>query len=261
METRRWITVRISRRAATRAPAEKGIVMRRVGVIVALGALLGMAGPAAASPALAREARWQAFQAASTDLPAAPVVAWSNEARRAIVPPSAGPENFGNKFPGEAAVYMGIVHVAIYDAAVAIEGGYQPYAIAVTAPAGTSPAAAIAAAAHDTLIGLQPALGLSPGQQAILDGDYAAYLAAIPGGTAKTNGISIGQQVAAAVLALRANDGRDKNPTLADLHPPAPGPGVWQPDPTRPVLGLRLPAIRPLELHSASQFPTNAPIS
>ena len=29
---------------------------------------------------------------------------------------------------------MGIVHVAIYDAAVAIEGGYRPYAIALSAP-------------------------------------------------------------------------------------------------------------------------------
>jgi hypothetical protein len=237
------------------------IAMRRLAVIVALGALLGMAGSVAASPALARQARWQAFRAASTDLSAAPVAAWSNEARRAIVPPSAGPENFGNKFPGEAAVYMGIVHVAIYDAAVAIEGGYKPYAIALTAPAGTSPAAAIAAAAHDTLIGLQPALGLNPAQQAILDGDYAAYLAAIPDGTAKTNGIAIGAQVAAAVLALRANDGRDNNPTVADLHPPAPGPGVWQPDPTRPVLGLRLPGIRPLALKSASQFRPDGPNS
>ena len=45
------------------------------------------------------------------------MIEWSNMARRAIVP--AGPngifgsENFGNKFPGEAAVYMGIVHTAI----------------------------------------------------------------------------------------------------------------------------------------------------
>src|SRR5215831_9768490 len=90
-----------------------------------------------------------------------PVIDWSLEAQRAIVPPGPGgifgSENYGNKFPGEAAVYMGIVHAAIYDAAVAVEGGYQPYAIALTAPADTSPAAAIAAAAHDTLIGLQPA--------------------------------------------------------------------------------------------------------
>jgi hypothetical protein len=67
---------------------------------------------------------------------------------------------------------MGVVHVAIYNAAVAIEGDYRPYAIALTAPADTSPAAAIATAAHDTLIGLQPALGLNGTQQAILDGDY-----------------------------------------------------------------------------------------
>jgi hypothetical protein len=192
-------------------------------------------------------------------LPATPVLQWSNEARRAIVPPSAGPENFGNKFPGEAGVYMGIVHVAIYDAAVAIEGGYNPYAIHLTAPADTSAAAAIATAAHDTLVGLQPALGLTPAQQVILDGDYANYLAAIPDGSDKTNGIMVGEQVAAAVLALRANDGREQNPTLADLDPPAPGPGVWQPNPSGPVLGLRLPGIRPLALESPSQFRPDGP--
>ena len=195
----------------------------------------------------------------NASLSATPVLVWSNEARRAIVPPSAGSENFGNKFPGEAAVYMGIVDVAIYDAAVAIEGGYRPYAIALTAPADTSAAAAIATAAHNALIGLQPALGLNPAQQAILDGDYAAYLAAVADGTAKTNGIAIGERVAAAVLALRANDGREKNPTVADLGPPGAGPGVWQPDLTPPVLGLRLPGIRPLALESASQFRPDGP--
>src|SRR5205823_5943232 len=160
----------------------------------------------------------------------------------------------------EAAVYMGIVHAAVYDAAVAIEGGYEPYAIALTAsPDTTSPAAAIATAAHHTLIGLQPALGLTPAQQAILDGDYTNYMAAIANDSAKANGIMIGEQVAAAVLALRANDGRDINPTLSDLNPPPPGPGVWQPNPTGPVLGLRLPGIRPLALTSASQFRPDGP--
>jgi hypothetical protein len=155
---------------------------------------------------------------------------------------------------------MAIVHAAIYDAAVAIEGGYEPYAIALAAPANTSSAAAIATAAHHTLVGLQPQLGLSPAQQAILDSDYNAYLAAITDDdTAKANGIAIGAQVAAAVLALRANDGREKNPTLADLDPPTPGPGIWQPDLSRPVLGLRLPGIWPLALKSASQFRPDGP--
>jgi hypothetical protein len=224
---------------------------------VMLGGLIAMLVASVAASAGVGVARAPASTASSFS--AGPVLDWSTEARRAIVPPSAGPENFGNKFPGEAGVYMGIVHVAIYDAAVAIEGGYKPYAIQLTAPPDTSAAAAIATAAHHTLVGLQPALGLTPTQQGILDGDYTAYLAAIPDGTAKTNGITIGEQVAAAVLALRANDGREKNPTLADLNPPAPGAGVWQPDPTRPVLGLRLPGIRPLSLISASQFRPDGP--
>jgi hypothetical protein len=193
---------------------------------------------------------------------AKPVVDWSNEARRAIVP--AGPngifgaENYGNKFPGEAAVYMGIVHAAIYDAAVAIEGGYQPYAIAVAAPAVGSPASAIATAAHHALVGLQPALGLTPVQLAILEERYAAYLAGIPDGAAKRKGIAIGEQVAAAVLALRANDGREKNPQLGDLNPPPPGPGVWD-EGSSPALGLRVPGIKPLALKSASQFRPDGP--
>src|SRR5215207_3697865 len=154
---------------------------------------------------------------------ATPVIYWSGEARRAIVP--AGPngifgaENYGNKFPGEAAVYMGIVHAAIYDAALAIEGGYQPYAIALDAPRGTSAAAAVATAAHHTLIGLQPALGLTAAQQGILDARYASYLAAIPDMPAKADGIAVGERVALAVLALRAGDGRERNPQLDDLAP------------------------------------------
>jgi hypothetical protein len=215
-----------------------------------------------------------AFAARAADFTATPVIVWSTEARRAIVPAGPGDifgtENYGNKFPGEAAVYMGIVHAAIYDAAVAIEGGYEPYAIALTAPRDTSSAAAIATAAHHTLVGcpdcshsgLQPPLGLTPAQQAILDGDYANYVAAIPDGAAKTNGIALGKQVAAAVVALRTNDGRERNPTLADLNPPSPGVGIWEPNPGNPpppVLGLRLPGITPLALESASQFRPDGP--
>jgi hypothetical protein len=182
------------------------------------------------------------------------VAFWSTEARCAIVP--AGPggvfgsENFGNKFPGEAAVYMGIVHVAIYDAAVALTGGYKPYAATPAAPADTSPEAAIATAAYDTLTGLQPQLGAN---QTILDHDYATYLAAIPDGTPKAHGIAVGDQAAAAVLALRANDGRGCTTTVTDLGLPASGPGIWQPGPGA-VLGLCLPGMHPLGLHRASQF-------
>ena len=225
-----------------------------------LAVLLGAAVFVGAGPGVgATPPTTQCAPAANYPAATTPVAFWSTEARCAIVP--AGPggifgsENFGNKFPGEAAVYMGIVHVAIYDAAVAIEGGYQPYAIALSAPPDTSPEAAIATAAYDTLTRLQPQLGAN---QTILDSDYAAYMAGIPDGAAKTNGISIGEEVAQAVVALRTNDGREKNPSLSELNPPPAGPGVWQPAPGA-VLGLRLPGIKPLALTSASQFRPDGP--
>jgi hypothetical protein len=233
------------------------LILALVFVLAGAVALAGGGAGLAAAPST-QCAPAAAYPAATT-----PVAFWSTEARCAIVP--AGPngvfgtENFGNKFPGEAAVYMGIVHVAIYDAAVAIDGGYRPYAPTPRAPADTSAEAAIATAAYGTLIGLQPALGLDPSQLAILDGDYAAYLASVPDDAAKLNGISVGAQAAQAVLARRANDGRGCTTTLQDLGQPGPRPGVWQPNAVGPVLGLCLPGMRPLALRSASQFRPGRP--
>ena len=48
---------------------------------------------------------------------------------------------------------MGIVHATIYDAVVAIKGGYRPYAITPTVPPNTSVEAAVATAAHRVLVG------------------------------------------------------------------------------------------------------------
>jgi hypothetical protein len=215
-------------------------------------------GVAAAPPPATQCAPMAKYPAATT-----PVAFWSTEARCAIVPAGAGgvvgSENFGNKFPGEAAVYMGIVHVAIYDAVVAIEGGYKPYTPTPTAPADSSPEAAIATAAYVTLTGLQPQLGAS---QTILDGDYTNYMNAInQDAAAIARGTAVGRQAADAVLALRANDGRGCSTTLKDLGQPAAGPGVWQPNQTGPVLGLCLPGMRPLALQSASQFRPDGPNS
>ena len=51
----------------------------------------------------------------------------------------------------EGLIYLSYVQAAVYDADVAIEGRYQPYGFSLFAPAGASPAAAVAAAAHDVL--------------------------------------------------------------------------------------------------------------
>lgn len=235
----------------------------RIAGLIALLAALAFVGAEPGAGAIPPTT--QCWPAAAYPAATTPVAFWSTEARCAIVP--AGPggvfgtENFGNKFPGEAAVYMGIVHVAIYDAAVAIEGGYQQYKTTLSAPANTSPEAAIATAAYDALTGLQPQLGAN---QTILDNDYSAYMAAIPDGTAaeqaaKQNGIDLGQQVAQAVVALRVGDGRGCSTSVQQLGPPAPAPGVWQPNPTGAVLGLCLPGMRPLALTSGSQFRPDGP--
>ena len=233
------------------------LVVALLGAIASAGAVPGVAG---ATPPATQCAPAANYPAATT-----PVAFWSTEARCAIVPAGpggiVGPENFGNKFPGEAAVFMGIVHVAIYDAAVALEGGYRPYTPTPAAPHDTSRMAAIATAAYDTLVGLQKTnrLRLGPTGQAILDADYAAYMNAISDGQPKQDGITVGAKAALAVLDLRANDGLEKDPILSDLNPPAPGPGIWQPNPAGPVLGLRLPGVRPLALESASQSRPDGP--
>jgi PAP2 superfamily len=181
-------------------------------------------------------------------LPRGPVVDWSLEAQRAIVPPPAGN---GDKFPGEAAVYMAIVHAAIYDAAVAVQGGYRPYAVARRTSTPTSPAAAIATAAHGVLVGLLPT------QRGAFDRRYAEYVSKLPADAAKANGIAVGEHIAAGFIALRVNDGRNADPEY--VQQPPPGPGVFEPDPTRTVLGLRLSRIQPLALDSPSQFRPGGP--
>ena len=126
---------------------------------------------------------------------------WSLIAQNAIVA-------VGKRFPGEAAVYMGIVHAAIYDVVVAIEGGYRPYAITLTVPPNTSVEAAVATAAHRVLA------GRFSDQQGALDDIYFPYLQGIPDGEAKTNGILVGEEVGVGMLLLRANDGLDPHRAL-----------------------------------------------
>src|SRR4051812_938129 len=58
--------------------------------------------------------------------------------------------------PPYAARNMAIVHIAIFDAVNAIEGGYASYALKRSGAKGASQNAAEAQAAHDTLAALYP---------------------------------------------------------------------------------------------------------
>ena len=172
------------------------------------------------------------------------VVEWSTQAQRAIV-------GRAGKSPGDAAVFMGIVHAAIYDAVVAIEGGARAYAIKPTVPAGASSEAATAAAAHGVLV------GMFPGQQPILDTNYDAYLSTLADGPGKADGVAVGREVAEKMLALRADDGRDA--VVLYVQPP-PGPGVFEPTAPFPPIGIHLGQVRPLTLpHSRLFHPPGPP--
>ena len=106
--------------------------------------------------------------------------------------------------PASSEVLHTIIQLAVYDAVVAIEGGLDPYAAAIAAPSGADVRSAVATAAYRAA-----RARVASSQFAYLDAQYAAYLAGIPDGQAKTDGIGVGTAAADAMLALRANDGFD----------------------------------------------------
>lgn len=137
------------------------------------------------------------------------------------------------------------VHVAIYDAVVAIEGRYKPFAVKPGSPAaGASTEAAVSAAAYGVLKALFPNRG------AQYQTAYEQRLAAIPEGSAKALGLALGSEVAAEVVRLRANDGR-----LVALAPYVSGsaPGQFRAENPNPVF-RHFPSIRPFALTSLNQF-------
>jgi hypothetical protein len=86
-----------------------------------------------------------------------------------------------------------------------------------------------------------------------VDPAYVASLATIADGQSKTDGIGVGQDVAAKLIALRAGDGfRDPSYTYTPPNPPVPG--KWIPTaPTTPI-GLYLGHMDTFAIHSASEF-------
>ena len=65
----------------------------------------------------------------------------------AIVQP---PLNTPAKIPAVQNILRAMVHIAVYDAVVAIEGGFEPFAAGISAPAGSDVRAAAATAAYLT---------------------------------------------------------------------------------------------------------------
>ena len=132
--------------------------------------------------------------------------------------------------PAEGHMIFAYVAIAVYDSVMAIEGGYEPFAVDVDAPGGASAEAAVAAAAHRVLAHYLPAQAPT-----IIDPAYAASLATIPDGQAKTNGVAVGESVAQLVIAQRSGDGFRAPVTYTPPNPPIPG--VWLPTAPTPPIG------------------------
>ncbi len=127
----------------------------------------------------------------------------------------------------------------------AIDGRYEPFAITPSAPAaGASMVAAASAAAYGVLRALFP----DRGEQ--YQAAYDRGIAAIPAGDARTRGIALGAEVAAAVVALRADDGR-----AVALAPYVSGtaPGRFRSAGPTPF-NRYVPFIRPFALIRGDQF-------
>jgi vanadium-dependent haloperoxidase-like protein len=161
-------------------------------------------------------------------------------------------------FQIEGFIYMAYESTAVYDATVALQGGYTPLLPAFRVWKKASPDAAIVEAAYRALTHYFPAAS------ATLDPLYAAALAAIPDGPAKLAGEKIGLVAADQVIRARTGDGLTTPIGSTSTFPTLPpGPGVWRLTPPA-FLAPQTPwvaSVRPFVLKSGAQFLPGPPPS
>jgi hypothetical protein len=176
-----------------------------------------------------------------------PVIEWNRTLLVIVRTPGAQPSTI------HSTRNFAMLHAAIFDAVNNIDRDFEPYA--VRHPHVSRRASAQAAAdqaAHDVLISLYPAFATT------LDSELQQDLAQIPYGRDKADGIEEGQDVAAAILALRSNDG-----SAAVLPPfvPKNQPGSYQLTPPNfaPADFIQWPNVTPFALAHANEFRPGPP--
>jgi hypothetical protein len=141
-----------------------------------------------------------------------------------------------------------ILHIAIFEAVNSIDKDFKPYAIRlhhVSRRASTQ--AAADQAAHDVLVSLYPSFA------ATLDSQLEQDLAPLPNGQDKSDGIQTGKETAAAILALRSNDG---SAATLPAFVPQTQPGAYQLTPPNfaPADFIQWPQVTPFALAHANEF-------
>jgi hypothetical protein len=153
---------------------------------------------------------------------------------------------------------LAIVQVAVFDAVNSIDQSYTPYLIDLHAPRSASIDAAVAQAAHDTLVSLYPY------QKATFDQELASSLKGIPLIPA-VEGVIVGHVVANYVLAVRSHDGSQKDAVGQPVnYTYGQQPGQWRADPLHPTATPLTPdwgSVTPFGVQSATQFGAPPPPS
>jgi hypothetical protein len=170
---------------------------------------------------------------------------WDGKAVVAVTPLA----SLAGTTPYMAQRMMGMVHAAMFDAVNSIEPRYRPYLVQLPADPATSKEAAAAAAAAAVLATIDSKTASE------MKVALATYLASIPDGAAKSDGVKLGEAVAAKVLEARANDGCD----APDDYRPRTTPGVYVP--TAITLASTWPNLKPFAMAKGSQFRPTPPIS
>jgi PAP2 superfamily len=149
--------------------------------------------------------------------------------------------------PPPANRVLAIVQTAVYEAVNAITKRYPAGGLKLEAAPGASVEAAVAAANRATLAQLVPA------QQAAIETTYQAALATVADGPAETTGITVGEQAAAAILALRIDDGA----STVETYRPYTAAGVYVPTVIPAV--PQWPQRKPWLMTSPAQFRPGPP--
>jgi hypothetical protein len=170
---------------------------------------------------------------------------WDEKAVNVVTPLA----SLSGTSPYTAMRLLAMVHAAMFDAVNSIERRYRPYLVQLPAVPTTSKEAAAAAAAAAVLATIDPK---TAGEIKVA---LATYLASIPDGAAKLDGIKLGEAVAAKVLEARTNDGSD----APDAYRPRTAPGVYVP--TAITLSSMWPDMKPFAMTKGSQFRPKPPIS
>jgi hypothetical protein len=164
-------------------------------------------------------------------------------------------------FQSEGFIYMAYVSAAMYDAVVAIDGGFEPYGPPIPAPAGASVDCATVEAAYRPL---RYYFSAFPVLVANLDAYYAEALSNLDGCTADGGtGTAVGLAAATNFITLRSGDGRMTPIGVTSPFPTLPpGPGVWRLTP--PFALPQTPWVgqmRPFILQSLDQYLPEPPPS